>query len=88
MTPSSGTMGKTLKKPEEYSTNPNTVRARKRKAALSDYQREVEQAKASDAKAVTRAWKLRLLTDTYKMSSDGERKMILANVEAEVMDRR
>ncbi|KAK8070554.1 hypothetical protein PG997_010757 [Apiospora hydei] len=76
------------KRPEEYSTNPNTIRARRRKARLSPYSKEVEQAKASDSKAVTRAWKQRVETDTYKMSSEDERKTILENVEKEVMDRR
>ncbi|KAK8068391.1 hypothetical protein PG996_007503 [Apiospora saccharicola] len=76
------------KRPEEYSTNPNTIRARRRKARLSPFSKEVEQAKASDSKAVTRAWKQRVETDTYKMSSEDERKSILENVENEVMDRR
>ncbi|KAK7917527.1 hypothetical protein PG985_011135 [Apiospora marii] len=76
------------KLPEEYSTNPNTIRARRRKARLSPFSKEVEQAKASDSKAVTRAWKQHADTDTYKMSSEDERKSILENVEKEVMDRR
>ncbi|KAK8074164.1 hypothetical protein PG994_005063 [Apiospora phragmitis] len=76
------------KLPEEYSTNPNTIRARRRKARLSPYSKEVEQAKASDSKAVTRAWKQRVDTDRYKMSSEDDRKTILENVEKEVMDRR
>ncbi|KAK8005003.1 hypothetical protein PG990_011040 [Apiospora arundinis] len=76
------------KRPEEYSTNPNTIRARRRKARLSPYSKEVEQAKASDSKAVTRAWKQRIETDAYKMSSPNERKLVLEEVEKEVMDRR
>ncbi|KAK8023706.1 hypothetical protein PG993_011772 [Apiospora rasikravindrae] len=76
------------KRPEEYSTNPNTIRARRRKARLSPYSKEVEQAKASDSKAVTRAWKQRVETDAWKMSSSDERKIILETVEKEVMDRR
>jgi hypothetical protein len=80
--------GKSLKRPEEYSKNPNTIRARKRKAGLSAYQRETEQAKASDTKAITRAWKLCVETDTYKMANAEERKTILESVENEVMERR
>ena len=76
------------KLPEEYSTNPNTIRARKRKARLSPLSKEVEQAKASDAKALTRAWKQRFDTETYKMASEEERKTILASCEEEVMNRR
>ncbi|KAI1073550.1 hypothetical protein F5B20DRAFT_501725 [Whalleya microplaca] len=76
------------KEPWEYSTNRNTIRARARKSRLTPYQREVEQAKASDQKAVTRAWKMRVETETFKMSNEDERKRILDNVEKEVMDRR
>jgi hypothetical protein len=80
--------GRRQKLPEEYSTNPNTIRARKRKARLSPFSKEVEQAKASDAKALTRAWKQRFETEEYKMASEEERKSILAICEEEVMDRR
>ncbi|ORY55693.1 uncharacterized protein BCR38DRAFT_505967 [Pseudomassariella vexata] len=63
------------KLPEEYSTNPNTIRARKRKAGLSPYAREVEQAKASDSKAVTRAWKARIETETRQQGLDADTKI-------------
>ncbi|KAI0130395.1 hypothetical protein BJ170DRAFT_593906 [Xylariales sp. AK1849] len=86
--PWSDQTGKVMKKPEEYSKNPNTIRARKRKAGLTPYRREVEQAKASDSKAVTRAWKLRVETDVYKMANAEERKNILENAENEVLERR
>ncbi|KAI1765648.1 hypothetical protein GGR53DRAFT_253566 [Hypoxylon sp. FL1150] len=76
------------KEPWEYSTNKNTVRARVRKARLTDHQREVEQARASDYKAVTRALKLRAETDTYKMATADEQKMIREQVEKDVMNRR
>ncbi|KAI0010838.1 hypothetical protein F4779DRAFT_276432 [Xylariaceae sp. FL0662B] len=76
------------KAPWEYSTNRNTIRARARKSRLTPYQREVEQAKASDQKAVTRAWKMRVETETFKMANEDDRKLILDNVEKEVMDRR
>ncbi|XXG98826.1 hypothetical protein Hte_005156 [Hypoxylon texense] len=52
----------------EYSSNPNTMRVRARKARLTDYQRELEQSKAADSKAVTRAWKIRANEDTFKMA--------------------
>ncbi|KAI1778717.1 hypothetical protein F4818DRAFT_437526 [Hypoxylon cercidicola] len=76
------------KKPWEYSTNKNTLRVRARRARLTDYQREFEQAKASDSKAVTRAWKLEADTDTFKMASAKDQKIILQKVEREVMERR
>lgn len=76
------------KAPWEYSTNKNTVRSRVRKSRLTEYQREVEQAKASDSKAVSRAWKIRADTDTYKMATAKDKQMILEKVEREVMERR
>lgn len=76
------------KKPEEYSTNPNTVRARARKANLDPYTREVEQAKASDVKAVNRAWNLATKEQKYKSAPTDERKKILEKIENDVIKRR
>ncbi|KAH8198169.1 hypothetical protein TruAng_007650 [Truncatella angustata] len=77
-----------MKRPEDYSKNPNTIRARARKARLDPFTREIEQAKASDSKAVTRAWKLRIKTDEYKDASPNVRKAMLEETESEVMERR
>ncbi|KAK6204049.1 hypothetical protein LQW54_008510 [Pestalotiopsis sp. IQ-011] len=76
------------KKPEEYSTNPNTMRARARKAKLDPYTREVEQAKSSDVKAVNRAWNLAVKEQKYKNASSDERKEILQTIEKNVIQRR
>ncbi|XXH02130.1 hypothetical protein Hte_008498 [Hypoxylon texense] len=78
----------TRKEPREYSSNPSTMRVRARKARLSDHQRELEQSKAADSKAVTRAWKIRASEDTFKMASPEDQKTILDKVEKEVMERR
>ncbi|KAI1841441.1 hypothetical protein JX266_012370 [Neoarthrinium moseri] len=86
--PWSDQCGKVMKKPGEYSKNPNTIRARARKARLTPFRREIEQAKASDSKAITRAWKIRTETEAYKMASAGDRKAILEKVEHDVMQRR
>lgn len=80
--------GKVMKKPEEYSKNPNTIRARARKARLDPYQREVEQGKAGDRKAVSRAWKIWIESEEYKAASPQGRKAILVKVEQDVMERR
>ncbi|CAJ2503357.1 Uu.00g107510.m01.CDS01 [Anthostomella pinea] len=72
----------------EYSKNKNTIRARARNSRLSEYQRTVEQAKAADSKAVTRAWKARTDTETFKMANENKRNFILGDVEKDVMDRR
>ncbi|KAI1407917.1 hypothetical protein F5Y13DRAFT_205594 [Hypoxylon sp. FL1857] len=76
------------KKEWEYSTNKNTIRARQRKARLNPYQRETEQAKAADHKSVTRALKIHSNTDTFKMATDDERKMLLESIKQEVMEQR
>lgn len=86
--PWSDQTGRIMKKPEEYSKNPNTIRARARKARLDPYTREVEQAKASDSKAVTRAWNLHSQSEKYRNGTAAVRKAMLAEVEEEVMQRR
>ncbi|KAI1391744.1 uncharacterized protein F4822DRAFT_104431 [Hypoxylon trugodes] len=79
---------KPRKNPSEYSTNPNTQRARIRKAGLSEYQRQLEQAKASDSKAVTRAWKIRAETNAFKVATKDQQEAVLESVEQEVLERR
>ncbi|KAK9787899.1 hypothetical protein SCARD494_10149 [Seiridium cardinale] len=88
MMPWSSQTGRVMKKPDEYSKNPNTVRARARKARLDPYTREVEQANASDSKAVTRAWNLRLQSEAYQNATPSARKIMLEQVEEDVMARR
>lgn len=86
--PGTSQTGRVMKKPEEYSKNPNTIRARARKARLDPYTREVEQAKASDSKAVTRAWNIHTRTEAYRDATQNVRETMLQQVEKEVMDRR
>jgi hypothetical protein len=77
-----------MKQPDEYSKNPNTIRARARKARLDPYRRELEQGKAGDRKAINRAWKIRLESDEYKMASPDAQRAMLQGVERDVMERR
>ncbi|TGJ79253.1 hypothetical protein E0Z10_g9514 [Xylaria hypoxylon] len=76
------------KAPHEYSTNPSTLRVRRRNATLTPYRREVERAKSNDLKAVSAAWKERVKTETYLAAPEHKKKKILEEVEKEVMDRR
>ncbi|KAI1343281.1 hypothetical protein F5Y15DRAFT_229731 [Xylariaceae sp. FL0016] len=76
------------KSPWEYSTNKHTLRVRKRQNRLSDFQRALEQSKASDSKAVSRAWKIRAKTETFKNATEAERRAMLNEVEKEVNERR
>ncbi|KAH8648469.1 hypothetical protein BX600DRAFT_442759 [Xylariales sp. PMI_506] len=80
--------GKQLKQPDEYSTNPNTMRARRRKASLNPLQRVKEEAKASDAKAVARACKICSSTEAFKQAGPEERNTLLENAKVLTMQRR
>ncbi|KAF2967039.1 hypothetical protein GQX73_g6547 [Xylaria multiplex] len=79
---------RTRKAPDEYSTNPNTVRVRQRNAKLTPYRRDVERAKGNDLKAVSSAWKERVKSETYEAASEHMKKKILEEVEQQVMERR
>ncbi|RYP65596.1 hypothetical protein DL770_008968 [Monosporascus sp. CRB-9-2] len=77
-----------IKNPQDYSTNPNTVRARLRKARLDPFTRVKEQALAQDSKAVNRAIKIRSDTESFLMADPNTRRAILEGVEKEVLERR
>ncbi|RYP40832.1 hypothetical protein DL768_010572 [Monosporascus sp. mg162] len=77
-----------IKNPQDYSTNPNTVRARLRKARLDPFTRVKEQALAQDSKAVNRAIKIRSDTESFLMADPITRRAILEDVEKEVLERR
>ncbi|KAF3000614.1 hypothetical protein E8E14_002282 [Neopestalotiopsis sp. 37M] len=76
------------KKPEEYSTNHNTMRARARKARLDPYTRELEAAQASDSKAITRQLTTVTCQKEYQEASPEVREEMLQQAEKEVMARR
>lgn len=76
------------KKPEEYSTNRNTMRARARKARLDPYTRELEAAQASDSKAITRQLTTVACQKEYQEASPEVREEMLQQAEKEVMARR
>ncbi|RYO91606.1 hypothetical protein DL766_001704 [Monosporascus sp. MC13-8B] len=77
-----------IKNPQDYSTNPNTVRARLRKARLDPFTRVKEQALAQDSKAVNRAIKIRSDTESFLVADPNTRRAILEDVEKEVLERR
>ncbi|RYP19794.1 hypothetical protein DL765_003140 [Monosporascus sp. GIB2] len=77
-----------IKNTRDYSTNPNTVRARLRKARLDPFTRVKEQALAQDSKAVNRAIKIRSDTESFLMADPITRRAILEDVEKEVLERR
>ncbi|KAI1350575.1 hypothetical protein F5Y01DRAFT_326002 [Xylaria sp. FL0043] len=83
-----GSSARKRKAPEEYSTNPNTMRVRARNAKLSPYQLEVERARANDQKAVVSAWNYRTDNESFREAPEAERKKILDEIEMKVMERR
>lgn len=76
------------KKPEEYSKNPHTIRARARMASLDPYRRMAEHARAGDVKAVARAQKIRCDTDSFKVMTPEQRRACLESEKEKVMARR
>ncbi|KAI1279014.1 hypothetical protein F5Y07DRAFT_60325 [Xylaria sp. FL0933] len=83
-----GSSSRKRKAPEEYSTNPNTMRVRARNAKLSEYQLEVERARANDQKSVVSAWNYRTNNESFREAPEAERKKILDEIEMKVMERR
>ncbi|KAI1212140.1 uncharacterized protein F4807DRAFT_388654, partial [Annulohypoxylon truncatum] len=79
---------KKRKQPWEYSTNRNTIRARRRRDNLPEEQLVAEDGKLFDTKAITRVWGITSSTQEYKMASEEEKKKLLAADENMVMERR
>ncbi|KAI0521672.1 hypothetical protein F5B22DRAFT_546376 [Xylaria bambusicola] len=76
------------KAPHEYSTNPNTVRARRRLSNLPPYQLAVERARQNDTKAVQAPWKKLAESKSFQAASQTDKEKIMEEVKKEVMDRR
>ncbi|KAI0018024.1 hypothetical protein F4780DRAFT_781728 [Xylariomycetidae sp. FL0641] len=70
------------------STNPHTLRSRRRRARLGAEQLARESAKASDLKAVARVWKARAQDPAYRAAAPAERKAMLDALERDVLARR
>ncbi|KAI0808792.1 hypothetical protein GGR55DRAFT_185230 [Xylaria sp. FL0064] len=83
-----GSTSRKRKAPEEYSTNPNTMRVRARNAKLPPYQLEIERAKANDQKAVVSAWKFHTNNESFREAPEAQRKKTLDEVERKVLERR
>ncbi|KAI4866454.1 hypothetical protein F4820DRAFT_248159 [Hypoxylon rubiginosum] len=72
----------------EYSTNKNTIRARNRRGRISAQQREDEQGKANDCKAISRVKKILAEKIAYKMAGPEEQKRMMEKAEKDIMDSR
>lgn len=78
------------KDPGDYSTNPNTVKRRKRLAtiALEPIRHQVEKAKAADQRVVTYAEGMLLKSATYMQASDLDKATMVMESKARVLLKR
>lgn len=76
------------KAPEDYSTNPITVRARQRKMTLSGAKKIEDDARTADYKAMIYARKVVMAKPGYKSASDSQQSTMLENAMRETMEKR
>lgn len=76
------------KTPEEYSTNPNTLKVRQRKMNLSGGKKIEDAAKAADYKALINARKVVQLQPEYDRASNSEKTAILEQAMKDTMEKR
>lgn len=69
----------------EYSSNPNTVKSTKRREGLDPRNKEWEDAKQLDAKAITYRQKKVKQSEAYEAASEEEKQRMLDRIEVEVM---
>ena len=72
----------------EYSTNPNTVRARERKARMNAWEKAEHNAKTADSKAVLRQLEIARDTESFQMMSEEERAELVKGIADRTMERR
>ncbi|ROV98669.1 hypothetical protein VMCG_06752 [Cytospora schulzeri] len=76
------------KAPEEYSTNPNTIKARRRKMNLNGAQKVEDAARTADYKAMIYARKVIQAKAEYKAASDSEKSAMLEKAMQDTMAKR
>lgn len=77
-----------IKAPEEYSTNPNTIKARRRKMNLNGAQKVEDAARTADYKAMIYARKVIQAKQEYKAASDSEKSAMLEKAMRDTMVKR
>lgn len=81
-------MSGNTKAPEEYSTNPNTIRARRRKMSLNGAKKVEDAARTADYKAMIYARKVVQAKQEYKEASESEKSAMLEKVMRDTMTKR
>lgn len=81
-------MPRRTKAPGEYSTNPNTVKARRRKMNMTDAQKVEDAAKLADYKAMVHARQVVQLKPDFARASESEKSTMLEKAMRETMEKR
>jgi hypothetical protein len=76
------------KKTEEYSTNPHTLKARKRKLEQDDLSRQVDRARVADATAVSRARNNMKRSTEYQNATHDEKILLDNTIKATILEKR
>jgi SHS2 domain-containing protein len=82
---SSSTVPQKRKAETEYSSNPHTIKATKRRESLDPRNKEWEDAKQLDAKAITYHQKKVKQSEAYQIATEEEKQRMLDRIEVEVM---
>ena len=77
-----------LKGPEDYSSNPSTIRARRRKDKLQGGAKVLDHAKMADYKALIDARKAVQKKDEYKKATKPMQEQMLTEAMASTMEKR
>lgn len=72
----------------EYSTNPNTIRARERKARMNAWEKAEYNAKTADNKAILRQFEIARDTESFQMMSAEEREELVKGIAERTMEKR
>lgn len=73
---------------EDYSTNPNTIKARRRKMKLNGAKKVEDAARTADYKAMIYARKVVQAKEEYKTASDSEKSAMLEKAMRDTMTKR
>lgn len=76
------------KAPKDYSTNPNTIKARRRKMSLNGAKKVEDAARTADYKAMLYTRKVVQLKPEYGRASESEKSAMLEEAMRETMEKR
>lgn len=86
--PKGSGLGEKRKAEDQYSTNPHTVRARKRLQQMGPHEKALQTAKSADQIAISRAQKKFKQSSEFERLNTVEQQDALASIRNEVLERR